>query len=69
MKTEKELEVSNGYVLLTVLGVILCLMLIGLVATKNPLCLILLPIIIFLAKGFFIVNPNSSKSYGAVWCL
>jgi len=61
MKTEKDLKVSNGYVLLGVLGVFLSLMLIGLITSKSPVNLILLPIIIFLAKGFFIVNPNSSK--------
>ena len=61
MKTEKELKLSNGYVLLGVLGVFISLMLIGLIASKSPVNLFLLPIIIFLAKGFFIVNPNSSK--------
>jgi len=61
MKTEIDLKVSNGYVLLGVLGVFISLMLIGLIASKSPVNLFLLPIIIFLAKGFFIVNPNSSK--------
>ena len=61
MKTEIDLKVSNGYVLLGVLGVFITLMLIGLIASKSPVNLFLLPIIIFLAKGFFIVNPNSSK--------
>jgi regulator of protease activity HflC (stomatin/prohibitin superfamily) len=61
MKKEKQLKGSNGYVMLLVLIIIITLTITGLLMTKNPLFAILVPIIILIVKGFFIVNPNSSK--------
>ncbi len=61
MKKEKQIKSSNGYVMLLVLlGVIFC-MVVGFIVVKSPLFLILIPLIFLIAKGFFIVNPNSSK--------
>lgn len=62
MKTEKELKASNGYVLLGILIVVLGFMIIGLITIKNPVFLVLFPVLILIIKGFFIVNPNSSKA-------
>ncbi len=61
MKHEKNIKTSNGYVVLGVLLVVIASMIIGLIVFKNPLFLLLMVVIILLIKGFFIVNPNSSK--------
>ncbi|GAA4270892.1 SPFH domain-containing protein [Aquimarina gracilis] len=61
MKNEKNIKASNGYVVLGLLLVVIASMIVGLVTIKNPLFLILMAVIILLIKGFFIVNPNSSK--------
>ncbi len=46
--------------LLVLLGVIIG-MVVGLIITGNPLFIILGLLIVLIGKGFFIVNPNSSK--------
>jgi regulator of protease activity HflC (stomatin/prohibitin superfamily) len=61
MKTEKEIQVSNGYALLGVLAVLTGLMILGIVSSRNPIFLVISPILIVLGAGFFTVNPNSSK--------
>ncbi|WP_298312319.1 SPFH domain-containing protein [uncultured Aquimarina sp.] len=61
MKKEKSLKASNGYVMLLVLLLTIVGTILGLVITKNLLFLILIIAIILLIKGFFTVNPNSSK--------
>jgi len=61
MKTEKEIQVSNGYTLLGVLAVLTCMMILGIVFFRNPIFLVISPILIVLGVGFFTVNPNSSK--------
>jgi len=61
MKNEKQIKATSGYIMLLVLLVTITIMVTGLVITKNPLYIILVLIIILLIKGFFIVNPNSSK--------
>ena len=61
MKAEKEIQVSNGYALLGVLAVLTCLMTLGIVFFRNPIFLVISPILIVLGAGFFTVNPNSSK--------
>ena len=61
MKAEKEIQVSNGYAFLGVLAVLTCLMILGIVFFRNPIFLVISPILIVLGAGFFTVNPNSSK--------
>lgn len=61
MKNEKQIKASNGYIMLLVLfGVILSTVL-GLIITENPLFAIGVLFILLIIKGFFTVNPNSSK--------
>ncbi len=61
MKQEKNIKASNGYVVLSLLFVVIATMITGIVITQNPSFLVLMGVIILLIKGFFIVNPNSSK--------
>ncbi len=59
---EKEIKVANGYVYLTLALFSVLLVLVGFIVTQgNPRFLILVPFPVFIATGFFIVNPNSSK--------
>lgn len=61
MKNENNVKVTNGYVALSILGFFLLTMIVGIAITKSPAFLGLLVIILFIAKGFFTVNPNGSK--------
>ena len=61
MKTEKEIKVSNGYVVFGMFVVLLILMIMGFVNTKDPMYFSLTPVLILISMGFFIVYPNSSK--------
>ncbi|MGB5819168.1 MAG: SPFH domain-containing protein [Saonia sp.] len=61
MKNEKSINAINGYLILLVLCALIITMLVGLTITANPLFLILVILIVFVIRGFFIVNPNSSK--------
>ena len=61
MKNEKSIKAFNGYIMLIVLFALIGGMLWGLIASSNPEYLILIPVIILVARGFFIVNPNGSK--------
>ncbi|WP_438711552.1 SPFH domain-containing protein [Aquimarina muelleri] len=61
MKYEKNIKTTNGYLMLTVLSLILILMVVGLIIVGKPLFLVLIAPILFIGKGFFIVTPNSSK--------
>ncbi|MDB9775553.1 SPFH domain-containing protein [Vicingaceae bacterium] len=61
MKNENNVKVTNGYVALSLLGFFLLTMIVGIAITKSPAFLGLLVIILFIAKGFFTVNPNGSK--------
>ncbi len=61
MKNEKEVKAKNGYgilllELLLVIGIISTV-----IVTDNPAFLGLFILVIFIAPGFFIVNPNSSR--------
>ena len=59
---EKEIKVANGYVYLTLALLSVLLVLVGFIVTQgNPRFLMLVPFPVFIATGFFIVNPNSSK--------
>ncbi len=61
MKYEKKISASNGYVMFSILVLVILTMIIGVVVTESPLFMALIIIVLFIAKGFFIVNPNSSK--------
>ena len=61
MENEKNIKVSNGYVVLTIEIILITIMIVGLIIFQHPIMLLAIPIILFLAKGFFIINPNSSK--------
>lgn len=58
---EKEVKASSGYTMLFVLLVLIAATIIGIIMSRNPLFLLLIPVILLLMVGFFIVNPNSSK--------
>lgn len=61
MKNELNFKATSGYVMLLVLFVMIAVMIGGLIAFKSPLFLILFILIVLTIRGFFIVNPNSSK--------
>ena len=61
MKNEKTIKPTSGYTMLFVLVALIGAMIAGLVASANPLFLILVPLILLIMRGFFIVNPNGSK--------
>jgi regulator of protease activity HflC (stomatin/prohibitin superfamily) len=51
----------SGYVMATVIFLVLVLGILGFLATKLPLFLILIIIFGLLTPGFFYVNPNGSR--------
>lgn len=61
MKNEHEIKVANGYLMLSFLIVSA----IGVIALTeimdNPVFLLFFVLIVLLAPGFFIINPNSSR--------
>jgi len=61
MKIEKNIKATNGYLMLGVLLLVIILTILGLAITGNPSFAILATVILFIVKGFFIVNPNGSK--------
>ncbi len=61
MKIEKNIKATNGYLMLGVLLLVIILTILGLAITGNPSFAILVTVILFIVKGFFIVNPNGSK--------
>jgi regulator of protease activity HflC (stomatin/prohibitin superfamily) len=60
MKEEKIIKTFNGYLVLTAVILLLFLGIYG-IFNENPWFMISFAIMVFLAKGFFLVNPNSSK--------
>tara|TARA_R110002050_G_scaffold211300_1_gene347402 strand:+ start:3066 stop:3917 length:852 start_codon:yes stop_codon:yes gene_type:complete len=61
MTNEKTLKPSSGYVFLLIVFLLLVAIIAGVAMTKNPFALLLLPVVFVLMRGFFTVNPNSSK--------
>ncbi len=61
MKNEKTIKAQNGYIFLLLLLIVFGGMIAGLVTTKNPVFAALMLVVVLIVKGFFIVNPNSSK--------
>ncbi len=61
MKTEKTIKPNNGYVMLMILIALIAVTVLGIVFAHLLILLTLIPVIIIIWGGFFIVNPNSSK--------
>ena len=61
MKSEKYIQASNGYIMLTVQLILIAILLAVLIYTKNAGFLFAGPFVLFFIPGFFIVNPNSSR--------
>ena len=61
MKNEVTRKASSGYFYLLLFFLALILMIAGVATFRSPIFLILVFVLIFLARGFFTVNPNSSK--------
>nr|WP_321407506.1 SPFH domain-containing protein [uncultured Carboxylicivirga sp.] len=60
MKNEKIVNATSGYTMIAILFILIAVLIVGLVGEKLYALVLLLPII-FIIKGFFIVNPNGSK--------
>jgi regulator of protease activity HflC (stomatin/prohibitin superfamily) len=61
MKKEKQIKATSGYIMLLVLLGAIITMIVGLIISENPLFALLGIVIVLIIKGFFTVNPNSSK--------
>lgn len=61
MKTEKIITPINGYLAFIVLLITIVLILFGYNSTNKMLGISLIPVLVFLIKGFVILSPNSSK--------
>lgn len=60
MKNEKIITPQNGYLFLVLAILILAGTVLGVVVTENPVFTVCILLFVFIVKGFFIVNPNSS---------
>ena len=61
MTNEKTLKPSSGYVFLLIVFLLLVAIIAGVAMARNPIALLMLPVVFVLMRGFFTVNPNSSK--------
>lgn len=61
MRKEKSIKAKNGYLMLVVLFALIISLITAIATTGNPEFLLLVPVIILVIRGFFIVNPNGSK--------
>lgn len=61
MKNEKNIKAVNGYLVLVIVFVLIISILFGIIRTKSAEFLLFVPILLLIMRGFFIVNPNSSK--------
>ena len=61
MTNEKTLKPSSGYVFLLIVFLLLVAIIAVVAMARNPVALLLLPVVFVLMRGFFTVNPNSSK--------
>jgi regulator of protease activity HflC (stomatin/prohibitin superfamily) len=60
MKNEKTIKVLSGYLILFVAILLIAIVVYGII-NENLWLIALTLVVIFLIKGFFLVNPNSSK--------
>jgi regulator of protease activity HflC (stomatin/prohibitin superfamily) len=58
---EKTTKPISGYIMLLVLFALIALAIYGFAVIQKPFVIILIPIILFIILGFFLVNPNSSR--------
>ena len=61
MKQEKEVSGGNGYAMVFVVILFIAVTVAGILMFRNPWFLLMVPVILLMLRGFFIVNPNSSK--------
>lgn len=61
MKAEVDFKPANGYLMLGLAAIVLAVLIGGLVLFRSPFFILLALVLILIIKGFFIVNPNSSK--------
>ncbi len=61
MSNEKTTKPQSGYTMLVVILVLIALGIFTSIMVRNPIGLVLIPVIIIILPGFFIVNPNGSK--------
>ncbi len=61
MKAESILKPVNGYIMLLILIILIGIEIAGLITYQNPILVIIIPFIILIGPGFYIVNPNCSK--------
>ena len=58
---EKTTQPSNGYIMLSIILILLLVSIVGFFSLENPWFLLLLPLVIFLFIGLILVNPNESR--------
>ena len=58
---EKTTKPISGYIMLLVLFTSIILAIYGFAVIQKPFVIILIPIILFIIPGFFLVNPNGSR--------
>jgi regulator of protease activity HflC (stomatin/prohibitin superfamily) len=61
MKEEKIIVPANGYFMLLIFLLLFFGSIAGAIATKNPELALLIPVAIFIAPGFIMVQPNGSR--------
>lgn len=61
MKEEKIIVPANGYLMLLVFLILFFGSIAAAIATKNPEFIFIIPIAIFIAPGFIMVQPNGSR--------
>ncbi|MGD1844404.1 MAG: SPFH domain-containing protein [Salibacteraceae bacterium] len=61
MKNETQIKATSGYTMLFVLLLLLVSVIVVVVLNLKSLLAILVPAMVLISRGFFIVNPNSSK--------
>lgn len=61
MSNEKTTKPSSGYLALIVLLVLIAATVVGIIQTRHPAWLAIIPLIILILPGFFLVYPNGSK--------
>ncbi len=61
MKNEKNIKAINGYLVLTLISILIITLLFSIIRTENVEFLLFAPVLFIIMRGFFTVNPNSSK--------
>ncbi|MFD2915459.1 SPFH domain-containing protein [Psychroserpens luteus] len=61
MKEEKIIVPANGYLMLLVFLILFFGSIVAAIANKNPEFIVIIPVAIFIAPGFIMVQPNGSR--------